>query len=64
MWPRSFRRARSPRARGTRAASARAQAALGDDRAVARRKQRLQLRETYATLNELVDKPRYQLSLT
>lgn len=43
---------------------ARAQAALGEAAAVERREKRLKLREAYGTLNELIDKPRFQLSLT
>ena len=43
---------------------ARAGAALGEAASVARREQRLRLRERFAMLNELIDKPRYQLSLT
>ena len=42
---------------------ARAQAALGEAAAAARKEHRLRLREACAKLNELFDKPRYQLSL-
>ena len=42
---------------------ARAEAALGEAAAVARREQRLRLRQRFAELNELVDQPRYQLTL-
>ena len=42
---------------------ARAQAALGEAAGIARRKQRLRMRERFAQLNEFIEQPRHQLSL-
>ena len=42
---------------------ARAQAQLGEAARAARHRQRLQLRERFALLNECIEQPRHQLSL-